>query len=951
MSVSLSFTRPGSKRKSIYAQGTGNRSCRKVFLPPLCSLLIRMVFLLLITGRIAVFSQTAGAARESKPWTYWWWMGSAVTPEGITSQLEAFRQAGLGGVHIIPVYGVKGEEDRFIPFLSHRWMEMYQHTLTEAARLDMGVDMSTGTGWPFGGPWVRTEDASKYFSLVSFSVFANQPFSTNLYGHAPDKDCRITAVVAVDSYKEGLDITSSVAEDGMLHWVSDKPYVIYVMYLCPTGQQVKRAAPGGEGPVIDVFSKKAMSSYLAFFDSCFRVTQSPFPRCFYNDSYEVFRANWTENFFDEFKKRRGYDLRRFIHVFADSVTHDDRSERIWQDYHETISDLMLDNFTRTWVKWAGSHHCMTRNQAHGSPGNLLDLYAAAEIPETESFGSSRFDIPGLRYDTLFNEKQFGRPDVLYFKFASSAAHVTGKKYVSSETGTWLADHFQVALSMVKPQIDELFTAGINHIFYHGITYSEKNKPFPGNLFYASTNFGPSSHFWNELPQLNAYVTRCQQILQSTVPQNDFLLYFPVYDLWTSRGNQQCKMLTIHEATSWFDGSAFGRTARLLHEKGYCFDYISDAQIQMLVLDNFGNLLSGKISYKALVIPPCKYMPLKTLRKIEILARKGAIIIFMDAIPVHHPGYYEAAKKEKDMAAIASYLKKLQLVYVSDNILHSLSYVGILPEPLAEKKLSFIRKKKGDGTVYFIANLSSVFHEGEVELNIAASHSLVYYDPLHDKKGKLRFTVPSTGKIRFYLQLEPGESCFIEANAAQSMDPEWTWYEKTELLPVKGKKWILSFTEGTPSIGKKIKMKQPAYWTDLCQQAKYYNGMAVYSFTFDIPGLSSGDLPCLLELGDLRETAVIRLNNKEIGHLWCLPSRLLIPAGTLKEKENVIEIAVTNLSINRIIEMDRKNIPWKNFYDINFVNIRYQPFDASHYSLSPSGLSGAIKIYKLKMKQL
>ena len=93
-------------------------------------------------------------AAETKPWTRWWWQGSAVESKSITAQLEALAAAGIGGVEVTPIYGVRGAEDRFISYLSPQWMAMLDHTLREAARLKMGVDMATGTGWPFGGPWV-----------------------------------------------------------------------------------------------------------------------------------------------------------------------------------------------------------------------------------------------------------------------------------------------------------------------------------------------------------------------------------------------------------------------------------------------------------------------------------------------------------------------------------------------------------------------------------------------------------------------------------------------------------------------------------------------------------------------------------------------------------------------------------------------------------------------------
>ena len=99
-----------------------------------------------------------------KPWTRWWWHGSSVTKEGITQELEALQEVGIGGVELTPIYGVIGEEEEFIPFLSPHWVEMLEYTVGEALRLGLGVDMATGTGWPFGGPWVGEPEASQYIT-------------------------------------------------------------------------------------------------------------------------------------------------------------------------------------------------------------------------------------------------------------------------------------------------------------------------------------------------------------------------------------------------------------------------------------------------------------------------------------------------------------------------------------------------------------------------------------------------------------------------------------------------------------------------------------------------------------------------------------------------------------------------------------------------------------------
>src|SRR5215218_7605475 len=102
---------------------------------------------------------------QSKPWTRWWWLGSAVDRRDLSWALAQYEKAGLGGLELTPIYGVRGEESKFINFLSPEWVGMLEHTLREANRLGLGVDMATGTGWPFGGPWINAEDACK--DLVS----------------------------------------------------------------------------------------------------------------------------------------------------------------------------------------------------------------------------------------------------------------------------------------------------------------------------------------------------------------------------------------------------------------------------------------------------------------------------------------------------------------------------------------------------------------------------------------------------------------------------------------------------------------------------------------------------------------------------------------------------------------------------------------------------------------
>src|SRR5262245_25275961 len=150
---------------------------------------------------------------EQKPWTRWWWLGSAVTRAEITRSLEEFKAAGLGGVEICPIYGAKGAEEKYIDFLSPKWMAMLAHTTTEAKRLGLGVDMTTGTGWPFGGPTVTAADASAKVVVQKYDVAAGQGLTKAFPAGS------LRAVMAYPSEGKPVDLTAKV-KDGKLDWTA-----------------------------------------------------------------------------------------------------------------------------------------------------------------------------------------------------------------------------------------------------------------------------------------------------------------------------------------------------------------------------------------------------------------------------------------------------------------------------------------------------------------------------------------------------------------------------------------------------------------------------------------------------------------------------------------------------------------------------------------------------------
>ena len=180
---------------------------------------------------------------ESKPWTRWWWMENAVDRENISRELKEMADAGIGGVEITPIYGVKGEEARFIEFLTPKFTEMLNFTIEEAKRLGMGVDLPPGSGWRCGGPFVPEEKGLWSLNMQKMLVKKGETWQLS----ADIKNVAAASFVNKSNKTTVLDITTKniIPEDG----------TIYLAQRVKNGDKVKRPAKGGDGWAVDTFNE------------------------------------------------------------------------------------------------------------------------------------------------------------------------------------------------------------------------------------------------------------------------------------------------------------------------------------------------------------------------------------------------------------------------------------------------------------------------------------------------------------------------------------------------------------------------------------------------------------------------------------------------------------------------------------------------------------------------
>ncbi|MBQ3070538.1 MAG: glycosyl hydrolase family 2 [Tidjanibacter sp.] len=890
--------------------------------------------------------------KEHRPYVRWWWLGSAVDYEGITYNMEEFSRQGFGGVEITPIYGVQGNEHADIDYLSPRWMEMYKHTRAEGKRLGIGVDMNNGTGWPFGGPQVNYDTSAQKFIIEEWTLSANTPFTHKILP-SDRKQHEVAELVAMQALSgdRRVDISNYVGPSHQLLWnvPDDSDWKIYALFAGRTRQRVKRAAPGGEGLVVNHYDSCALRIYLDRFEKAFRESGAEYPETLFNDSFEVYGASWDEKMPQTFIERNGYALTDYLPELAGGGDAEIRA-RVVSDYRETLAEMLLENFTIRWSEWAHRHGSLTRNQAHGSPANLIDLYAAVDIPECESFGRSDFDLAGLRSDSI-RKPNDGTPAVL--KFASSAAHLTGKKTVSAEALTWLTEHFRTSLSQCKPEIDLMFAAGVNHVVFHGAPYSPKGAEFPAWRFYASINMSPTAAFWRDVRPLTDYIARCQSFLSAGEPDNDLLVYLPLYDIWHEQQDSPFLIFDIHKMDKTMP--QVKATMDGLVSAGFDADYLSDRYLSTLYVDRDGMIISeGGARYRALMVPACHKMPTESLEKVVTLARKGATIIFSEHYPDDVPGLRRIAERDEfkrllkrlpddeDFGESESFRCGRGRVITGSNFDEMCRMANIRPETFKSQLGGTMLRRRNEvgGYNYFLSMLREHSVDGWVSLATDGAAAIIL-DPLTGKVGKAQIRHNEQGTIDVKLQMRSGESLLIKTFAQDVECEAWRYISHcgTPLEIERG--WSISFPESAPSIDGHFKIDTLCDWTTLPDdRARVNQATARYEVRFLVDNPDEAD-DWSLDLGDVRESAVVIINGRRVATLTTVP--FVVRVGEfLIEGENVLQVDVTNLPSNRIADYERRGVHWRIFKDANISSVTgAKQFSFGDWLPDPSGLNSNV----------
>ena len=411
----------------------------------------------------------------------------------------------------------------------------------------------------------------------------------------------------------------------------------------------------------------------------------------------------------------------------------------------------------------------------------------------------------------------------------------------------------------------------------------------------------------------------------------------------------------------FKGTGFEEASKEMLTKGYAFDYISDKQIKNIPVN--GGIVTGGITYQTILLPDCRNIPLATFSHIIDLVKAGATVIAYKNLPSQVPGFGMLNEREKLFKDLLASLHFIDVndgikmatigkgkILISDDLDKLLSTARIRRESMADDGLQFSRRKYKNGACYFIANKGDKAINGWVALTAKAASAIIF-DPMFKRSGIANIKPAGNKQTAVYLQLLPGESCIVQTTPTLTKGAGYHYYQNMGKSVTITGTWSVKFITGGPTLPKDIKTDSLQSWTTLGgDDAKAFSGTASYAIDFNKP--KGNAVVWQLDLGKVYESADVYLNGNKLGTLIGPEYAINVPATDLKPV-NHLEIRVANLMANRIIDMEKKNIPYKIFYNTNFPAHSRDDrgpdglFTAINWRPKPSGIIGTVKLIPLE----
>jgi hypothetical protein len=868
---------------------------------------------------------------DARPMMRWWWFGPAVTKPELAKELETMRDAGIGGVEIQPVYPLMLDDEakgiKNLQYMSSEFLDDVAFANQTARALGLRVDITLGSGWPYGGPKTTLALAAGRLKVVAVPIHSATVATPALAdGESP------IAAFAVNGTEESFNPATAKRIDLASGSVPPGSQTALFFIAAHTLQTVKRPAAGAEGYVLDHFSRAAIDEHIADVAAPLlnAFGDNP-PYSVFSDSLEVYGSDWTTNLPAEFQKRRGYDLIPHLPELLAGGTSEAKAVR--HDWGQTLSDLIRENYLAPLTQFAEEHRTRFRSQTYGEPAVTLADESVPNLPEGEG--------PQWR-------------EFSFTRWASSASHLYGRNVTSAETWTWLhSPAFRATPLDMKAEADCMFLLGVNQFVGHGYPYSAPAAGEPGWSLYAAAVFNAHNPWFAVMPDVTKYLQRVSWLLRQGKSANDIAILLPEDDAQAaftpghvSVTDEMRKRITPDLMAAILDA-------------GYNIDYIDAATIEKL----------DAIPYPVLILPPTDRIPLAAYKKIESYAAGTGSVIAVEKLPTLAPGLME----QKDSAEIAA---------LSASLSGASKHKGVLVESVADlasvlhralppdvettgqtASLGFIHRRLSGIDLYFVANAGNRPIDGSIKFR--AKHAFIEaWDPdvdllLQSGKGTSLPLALAPYESRVFI-LHDQESAPVDSRSGVLVpSPGDSELDLADLSTG----WQLRFNGNTAQ----RELAKLTSWTEMTGK-EFYSGEAVYtrSFTLDASQAPMAGSVLFLDFGagspfddkrrpgasgmmalldpPIREAAVVFINGKRVGALWHPPYKVAI-SEFVHSGENQIEVHVYNTAVNLLAGQ-----PPRDYTALRAkYGRRFDPQDMDNLKPIPSGLLGPIHLKEQRNK--
>jgi hypothetical protein len=714
-----------------------------------------------------------------------------------------------------------------------------------------------------------------------------------------------------------------------------------------TGMKVKRPAVGAEGYVIDHYDPRVVAKFIATVaEPELKACAANLPHAVFCDSLEVAGEDWTSNFLAEFQKRRGYDLRPYLPALAGV---DERSKDIRHDWGQTLTELFIHHFLTPLQRWSKEHGTRFRIQGYGTPPAALYCYEYADLNEAEGH----------------NWKEFEES-----RWAASASHLLGRPVTSSETWTWLhSPVFRATPLDMKAEADLHFLQGINQLIGHGWPYTPPSVPAPGWRFYAAAVFNEKNPWWIVMPDVARYLQRVSFLLRQGQPANDVALYLPNSDAWASFTPGRVSM---NAAIAQHLGPD---VVRQIIEAGYNLDFFDDP-----LLAGHGRVTKGDVSlgrgegarvgpatlafgavrYRVVVLPGVERMPLATLKNLDEFAQAGGIVIATRRLPARAAGFqasdadHEAVRRLAERLFQGSGARGIYLT--SEDALGTTLAERLRPDVAfapAAAEVGFVHRRSESGEIYFVANTSNARQRVKATFRVTGRQP-ERWNPLTGEIEAAPVLERSDAGTTLSLELEPyGSQVLVFTEGTLPARPAAAPVVAVPPALDLSRDWQVAFArDQAPATWEALRS-----WTE-DDATRHFSGVATYEKRIEVPGpMLTPGLRLVLDFGPsrptassptgrfqalldppVREAAVVSINGRRAGSLWCPPYRLDV-TGLLQRGENQVKVEVANLALNA---MAGGPLPDYRALKERFGD-RFQPQDMNLVKPVPAGLLGPIQL--------